>query len=118
MAREIRGQKEEEGILLPRLYLLAMNEGRVASRRGLRPTGLGQGGVCQPLTKELGDQRVLQTRGATQMHKRHTKLEKSLPRERHNKSYTREKRVGGGDSTHSLTHSTQPNGNATRLQPH
>ena len=33
---------------------------------------------------------------ATQTHKRHTNLENSIPRERHNKSYTTENRVGSG----------------------
>ena len=39
---------------------------------------------------ELGDQRVLQTLGPTQTHKRHVKLGKGVPRKRHNKGYTRE----------------------------
>ena len=43
-----------------------------------------------PLTKELGDQRVPQTLGPTHTHERHVKLGKGVPRERHNKSYTRE----------------------------
>ena len=39
----------------------------------------------------LGDQRVLQTLGPIQTHERHTKLEKGVLRERHNKTYTRGK---------------------------
>ena len=42
------------------------------------------------LTKELGDQGFPQTLGPTQTHKRHVKLGKGVPRERHNKSYRRE----------------------------
>ena len=40
--------------------------------------------------KELGDQRVPQTLGPTQMHERHAKVGKGVPRARHNKSYTRQ----------------------------
>ena len=44
----------------------------------------------RPPTKELGDQRVPQTLGPAQTHERHVKLGKGVPRERHNKGYTRE----------------------------
>ena len=43
-----------------------------------------------------GDQRVPQTLGTTQTHKRHGKRKNSVSRERHNKCYTREKGVWSG----------------------
>ena len=76
--------------MLHRLLLIVVNEGGVANLRGLGPTCLGQRGGSHPLTKELGDQRVPQTLGPTQTHERHATLGKGVPRERHNKSYTRE----------------------------
>ena len=89
-ADEVRGREEEGGILLHRLLLLVANEGGLANLRSLGPTGLGQKGGSHPLTRELGDRGVPQTLGTTQMHDRHAKLGKGVPRERHTKSCTRE----------------------------
>ena len=77
--------------LLHGLYLFVADDGELGNLGGLVPPGLGQRGSGHPLAKELGDQRVPQTLGPTQTRERHTKLEKGVPRERHNKSYTREK---------------------------
>ena len=53
---------------------------------------MSSGGLVLPaLTKELRDQKIRQTLGPTQTRELHTKLEKGVPRERHNKSYTRGK---------------------------
>ena len=50
---ELRGQEEEGGMLLHRLYLLVANEGKVGNVRGLGRTAPSQKGGSHPLAKEL-----------------------------------------------------------------
>ena len=73
---------------------------------------LAKGDEATHSSRSWETKRVPQTLGSTQTHKRHTKLENAVRRERHNK------RKGGGPKEKDKGLDSQPFGNPTSLQTH
>ena len=120
------GRREKDGgILLHGLHLLVADEGELGNFGGLGPTALAK---MDEATHSL---RSCETKGSHKLlaslkcvsvmpsSKCHAKLKKGVPRERHNKSYTREKGgwewVEWGDRGGTCGPTYPPVGHATPL---